>query len=152
MRTAKTKTEVEAVEKPKKKKQKLILYRADSEKQKIHPLLNRKVRDTVKMESDLPLVLALKSHGAVTKKCKVHLKRSQRFENITGHETDMFQWLKDTFGYDICPIVDHEEATPDKALYSFDGKVCSFGYILLIANDKRREQGLLPYLVNWLFD
>lgn len=135
----------------KKNREKLILYRADDKKRDFHPLLNRKVRANVKMESDLPLVLAVKTRSAVSKKFKVKLKNSSKFENITGQEEVLFQWLKD-MGYDVCPVVDSKEITSDKALYSFDGKVCSFGYLLIIANQKRKEMEQLPFFVSWLFD
>ena len=135
----------------KKNREKLILYRADDKKRDFHPLLNRKVRDNVKMESDLPMVLAIKTRSAVSKKFKVKLKNSSKFENITGQEEVLFQWLKD-MGHDVCPVVDSKEITPDKALYSFDGKVCSFGYLLIIANQKRKEMEQLPFFVSWLFD
>ena len=122
----------------KRKKKVLLTYHSCEYKSTYHPLKRRRIKtEKIKYAFDIPVKIASRRLGVLSRKYFADVANSNiEFEDITGCEYVMFDWLKS-----VGIVV--EEVQPN--LYSMDGRLCSFGYIFIFANKLRISMHLKPF-------
>lgn len=138
----KTNTRKKSIKITKKGKKKLLTYRACNCKLIYHPL-KRKNADPRKIKTiaDVPERVAAQRRGIMSKKLSIKPKNVNfYYEDITGNEKIMFDWLAE-IGIKAIKIRGN--------LYAVNNQTCSFTYLLIIANKKRISMNLKPFFIDF---
>lgn len=138
----KTNTRKENIKITKKGKKKLLTYRACNCKLIYHPLKKKKVDPKkIKTIADVPERVVAQRRGIMSKKLSIKLKNIDfYYEDITGNEKIMFDWLAE-IGIKAIKISDN--------LYTANNQTCSLSYLLIIANKKRISMNLKPFFIDF---